>query len=113
MRHRPLGVALLGLGVAVAATAVLGPLVLGVIRYRTSDTTLNQIMGGDVASLAVVAPFAVVAGVLVLRRHPAGPRGRAVPAAVSTGTGLAIRTGRGRTPGLTTRGRTALPAATR
>jgi hypothetical protein len=71
--NRLLGAGLIALGVAIAVTAVLGPFVAGVIRYRTSDTTLNQIVGGDAASLAVVAPVTVVTGVLALRRHPAAP----------------------------------------
>lgn len=64
-------VAALGLGVVVAS--VLGPLALGVLRYRTSDTTVNQIVGGDLAGLAVVAPTALAAGVLLWRGHRAGP----------------------------------------
>lgn len=62
---------LLGLGIATAS--ILGPLGTGALAYRTSDTTLNQIIGGDLAGLAVVAPCALVAAVLVRRRHPLGP----------------------------------------
>ena len=71
--RRPLGLSAIALGVVVATTALLGPWGLGIIRYRTSPTTLNQIVGADAAALVVVAPLAVVAGILVLRRHPAGP----------------------------------------
>jgi hypothetical protein len=71
--HRWLGAGLLLLGTVVSAISVLGPLVAGVIRYHTSDTTLNQIVGGDLGTLAVIAPFTVVAGVLALRGHPAAP----------------------------------------
>lgn len=49
-----------------ALLAVLGPLVLGVIRYRTSPTSMNQIVGSDAAGLFLVAPFSVAVGVLVL-----------------------------------------------
>src|SRR5690606_27080981 len=49
------------------------PLVTDVIRHRTSPTTLNQVVGGDLAGLVVVAPVALLAGLLVLRGHPAGP----------------------------------------
>jgi hypothetical protein len=41
--------------------------------YRTSDTTLNQLMGSDLAALLVAAPLALVAAVLVARGHRAGP----------------------------------------
>ncbi|MFG2045468.1 hypothetical protein [Dactylosporangium sp. NPDC048998] len=71
--HRLLGAGLILLGAVVAATAVLGPLVTGVLRYHTSGTTLNQVMGGDAAALAVVAPYCLVVGVLSLRGHPAAP----------------------------------------
>jgi deazaflavin-dependent oxidoreductase (nitroreductase family) len=70
---RLFGAGLILLGAAVAAVAVLGPLVSGVLRYRTSPASLNQIIGGDAAALAVVAPVTVAAGVLALRGHPAAP----------------------------------------
>ncbi|GIM89975.1 hypothetical protein [Paractinoplanes toevensis] len=56
-----------------ATVAVLGPLVSGVLRYRTSPTSLNQIIGGDAAVLVVVAPVTVAVGVLAWRGHPAAP----------------------------------------
>ncbi len=64
---------LIALGFGVATSALVGPLVLGGMQYRTSATTLNQLMGGDAASLFVVAPLALVAGVLALRGHPVAP----------------------------------------
>jgi hypothetical protein len=72
-RDRLLGVGLVLLGAAVAVVAVLGPLVFGVLRYRTSATSLNQILGGDAAVLMVVVPVSVAVGVLAIRRHPAAP----------------------------------------
>src|SRR5215210_612578 len=74
MRSRTwLGRGLLILAAALAVTAVLGPLVLDVIYYRTSPTSLDQIVGVDAASLFLAVPACLVAGVLVLRSHPAGP----------------------------------------
>ncbi|SCE66922.1 hypothetical protein GA0070607_0176 [Micromonospora coriariae] len=70
---RLLGVGLVLLAAAVAAVVVLGPLVFGVLRYRTSATSMNQIIGGDAAALIVVAPVTVAVGVLAIRRHPAAP----------------------------------------
>lgn len=70
---KPLGWALLALGPLLAANSVLGPLVLDVIRYRFSEALVAQGVGLDAVSLAVVAPLAVIAGVLCLRRRPAGP----------------------------------------
>lgn len=72
-RTAVLGIVLIALGAGIAASALLGPLVLDVLRYRTSTTTLNQLLGSDAAGLFVVAPLAVVAGVLALRRHPVAP----------------------------------------
>ncbi|MET0415330.1 MAG: hypothetical protein ABW022_04855 [Actinoplanes sp.] len=68
-----LGAGLILLGTAVAAVAVLGPLVSGALRYRTSPTSLNQIIGGDAAALAAVAPATVAVGILAMRGHPAAP----------------------------------------
>ena len=63
--------ALLALGMAVSA--VLGPLVLGLLQYRTSPTTLNQLEGSDAAVLFVVVPVTLLAAALAVRRHPAAP----------------------------------------
>lgn len=43
------------LGAAVAGTSVLGPLALNVIRFRTSEAIRNQFIGGEVATLGVLA----------------------------------------------------------
>lgn len=60
------------LAAAMAVAALLGPLVLGVMRYRTSPTTLNQLLGGDAATLFVVAPLGLVAAYACRRRSSAG-----------------------------------------
>ena len=72
-RDRLLGLGLILLGAAVAVVAVLGPLVFDVLRYRTSATSMNQIIGGDAAALLVVVPVSVVVGALAIRGHPAAP----------------------------------------
>ena len=56
-----------------ATSAVLGPLGLGLMTYRTSPTTLNQLLGSDAALLFVGAPVVLVAAALVRRGHPAAP----------------------------------------
>lgn len=71
--HHLLGVGLFALGALVVGYAVLGPLVLNVIHFRTSASGLNQIRGGDLAALAVVAPVCVAVGGLAWRGHPAAP----------------------------------------
>lgn len=65
-RDVALGLALLTLGAGAATVAVLGPFVLGLVRYHASAGAVNQIVGGDVAGLALVAPAALAAGMLVL-----------------------------------------------
>jgi len=72
-QHKVMAVLTAALGVGVAAASLLGPLALDALRYRTSETTLNQIVGGDLAGLVVVAPTAVAAAVLLWRGHRAGP----------------------------------------
>ena len=71
--HTQLAVGLLILGVGAAVAALLGPLVAGMIRYHVSEAAVNQIIGGDVAALILVAPMSIFAGFLVWRRHRAGP----------------------------------------
>lgn len=90
--NRALGPGLIALGAVIATTAVLGPFVTGVIRYHTSDTTLNQVIGGDAAALLLIAPACVAIGVLALRGHPAAPPLALAPAvfAVYTYTQLIV-----------------------
>jgi hypothetical protein len=66
-RRRAFGAGLLILAGIEVVAAVLGPLGTGAIHYRTSPTTLNQIVGADAAILVVVAPLTALAAVLALR----------------------------------------------
>jgi hypothetical protein len=68
-----LAVGLILLGLGAATVALLGPLVADVIRYHVSEGAMNQIVGGDVAGLVLVAPVSLLAGTLVWRGHRAGP----------------------------------------
>ncbi len=61
------------LGALIVTYAVLGPLVLDLIHFRTSATGLNQIRGGDLAALIVVAPTCFAVAWLAWRGHPAAP----------------------------------------
>jgi hypothetical protein len=79
--RRWLAGALFTLAGMLAANSMLGPLVADVIDYRMSTTLVNQLIALDVVSLAVIAPLAVLAGVLVLRGHRAGPVLAIAPAA--------------------------------
>jgi hypothetical protein len=61
------------LAVGMAVGSLLGPVGVGVMTYRTSPTTLNQLRGSDAAALFLVAPSALAAAALAWRRHPAAP----------------------------------------
>jgi hypothetical protein len=71
--HRVAGLGSIALGAGIATAAVLGPLALDVIRFRTSDHLENQFVGGEIVSLGVVAPAAIAAGALWLRGHRLAP----------------------------------------
>jgi hypothetical protein len=70
---RWLGIGSIVLGIGIAATSLLGPLVADLIRYRLAGTAVNQQIGADAFALVIVVPLSIVAGVLVLRGHRAGP----------------------------------------
>lgn len=69
----PLVVLLLLLSAGLVSAPLLGPLVLELMQYRTSPTTLNQLLGSDAAAMFVIAPLCLVAAWLVRRRSLAGP----------------------------------------
>jgi hypothetical protein len=71
--NRLLGGGLVLLGGLVIVYAVLGPLVLDVIHFRTSVSGLNQVRGGDLVALVAVAPVCLAVGWLAWRGHPAAP----------------------------------------
>ena len=62
-----IGMGLIVLGVGIGANAVLCPLALRVIRFHHSANAVNQLIGGEIVSLIVVAPLSVVAGILWMR----------------------------------------------
>ena len=65
--------ALAALGFGVALLSILGPLATGAIDYHVSPEALNQITGGDLIALVLVAPACFAAAALAWRRHPAAP----------------------------------------
>lgn len=78
--RRWLAAGLFALAMGLAANSLLGPLFTETIRYRFSETLINQGMGLDAVALFGAAPLALLAGGLILRRHPAGPVLAFVPA---------------------------------
>jgi hypothetical protein len=61
------------LALGIAASAILGPLWLNVIRQHISANVESQVIGADAVSLAFVAPLALVAGLLWWRGHRLAP----------------------------------------
>jgi FtsH-binding integral membrane protein len=61
------------LGIGIAVNSLLGPLFGHTIRYHVTTMMVNQTIGLDLVMVVVVAPLSVVAGILALREHPAGP----------------------------------------
>jgi hypothetical protein len=72
-RERANAVASVALGIGIAANAVLGPLVLGVIRIRESTNMETQLLGGELTSLLLAAPLACIAGILWWRAPRLAP----------------------------------------
>ena len=94
--------ALLGAqGGLVATGALLGPLVLDVLHYRTSASGLEQIRGTDLTALALVTPMCAWAGKLAWDGHPAAPVLALAPAGygVYVSTQLLVGSEWGRLPG--------------
>lgn len=85
------GLILLGLGLIGAA--LLGPLALDLIDFRVSDTMENQVVGGDVASLLLAGPLALVAGRLWLRNHRLAPVLALAPSIYAVYYGISIVVG--------------------
>lgn len=73
MKPRWLGAALVALAAGLAANSVFGPLLTEVISYHYDTTMTNQGIGLDAVALGLAVPIALVAAVLVLRGHRAGP----------------------------------------
>lgn len=73
LRSRLTGIALISLGVGAAVVSLLGPLAFDVVRWRIGANTENQVAGQDVVTLVLVAPAAIVAGMLWLRGHRLAP----------------------------------------
>lgn len=54
--------------IAIALISILGPLALGAIHYRTSQSGIWQTQGGDLANLVLLVPILLLGGALHLMR---------------------------------------------
>jgi hypothetical protein len=100
-RDLPLAALLVAEGGLAATGALLGPLVLDLLHYRTSTSGLDQIRGTDLTALALVTPLCVWAGKLAWNGHPAAPVLALAPAGygVYVSTQLLVGSEWGRLPG--------------
>jgi hypothetical protein len=63
----------MAVGVAMISNALLGPLGLGAIRFHESAALETQLLGGELTSLFIAGPLAIVAGLLWWRGSPRAP----------------------------------------
>jgi hypothetical protein len=64
------GLAAIAAGLVLIVLAVQGPLIRGVIAYKTAPVINNQLVGQDLVNLGLLAPLLIVGGIaLVLRRR--------------------------------------------
>jgi hypothetical protein len=89
------------IGVGAVMVPVLGPLVLGVLELHVSAGAADQVRGGDVATLLLVAPAALVAAYRLHRGLPGGAALALAPAGFGLylWTELALGGDPGRYPG--------------
>jgi hypothetical protein len=74
MRRQHLaGAATMAVGMAMISNALLGPLAIGAISFHESAGMETQLLGGELTSLFIAGPLAVVAGLLWWRGSPRAP----------------------------------------
>jgi hypothetical protein len=78
---RAYGVLLLLLAGILLLNSFLGPLVLGVVSYPISDSMESQLIGLELVTVFLVAPWAALAGLAALSGHPAAAALGFAPAA--------------------------------
>jgi len=72
-RNLWLGLGCFALAAGLTINSLLGPLAMAVIDYHYTETFENQGIGLDAFTLVFAAPLLILAGVLTLRGHVAGP----------------------------------------
>src|SRR4030042_2001197 len=64
------GVAALVAGLALIYLAVQGPLIRGVIAYKTAAVINNQLVGQDAVNLVLMSPLLILGGIGLFLRKP-------------------------------------------
>jgi hypothetical protein len=70
---RAYGLAVLLLAGVLLLNSVFGPLVLDAVSYPITETVENQLIGLELVTALLVAPWAATAGLAAMRGHPAAP----------------------------------------
>ena len=80
-------------GITIVVLAILGPLFLNIIKYKTSQSGIWQVLGQDLANLLLLAPICIVGGVLHLKKREAAKYLLILPAITLIYTGLSYGIG--------------------
>jgi hypothetical protein len=64
------GLVAIAAGITLVYLAILGPLMKGVIVYKTAPAIVGQLVGQDAVNLALMGPLLLAGGVLLLLRRP-------------------------------------------
>jgi hypothetical protein len=70
---RALAFAILAMSFGNVATIALGPLVLGVVQYPNGESVLNQLLGLEIVTLALVVPWSLWSALRCTRGDRVGP----------------------------------------
>ncbi len=65
-----IGISAVAVGCGLAAMAMMGPLWLGTIQYKTSPSAVYQFIGQDMVNLFLMAPICIIGGVMRLMKRP-------------------------------------------
>ncbi len=63
-----IGLIAIGAGIVLIYLSVIGPLILGLIKYRTPEVINNQLVGQDLINMIIVGPLLLAGGVLLWLR---------------------------------------------
>ncbi|QEE17528.1 hypothetical protein DSAG12_03365 [Promethearchaeum syntrophicum] len=88
-----LGITSIICGIIIVVLAILGPLFLNIINYKTSQSGIWQVLGQDLANLILLAPICIVGGILHLKKREAAKYFLILPAITLIYTGLSYGIG--------------------
>ncbi|MFW9928752.1 MAG: hypothetical protein ACFFD1_05130, partial [Candidatus Thorarchaeota archaeon] len=82
------------LGILLIILSIFGPLIFGIIKYKTSSSSIYQIQGQDLVNLLIISPICIIGGIMqILNNKTAKYFLASVPIYISFYTGLAYGIG--------------------